>query len=89
MDKSVEEIIEQFDFEKVRKAMVALNWCWYGDTNPPSIGELVLSAQKLLNEVLEEDLCALSTGGFLAENRNGLLSLLFVLEEWDVDMEEI
>jgi len=88
MKDDIDEIIRWFDFEKVRIAMVALDWHWHSETQAPSTGELVLTAIKLLNRVVEEDLSAIPTGGFLAENRNGILSLKFVLTDWDVVLEE-
>ncbi len=89
MNEKINEIIKNFDFEKVRKVMVALDWAWRFDDRSPLVGELVITAQRLLTEVVEkEEDWGISTGGFLATKRNGMLALKFMVEEWDVDLEE-
>jgi len=89
MNDKVVEIIKNFDFEKVRKVMVTLEWYWNGEIQAPSVGDLMLTAQRLLTEVVEkEDDWSMSTGGFLATKMNGMLALKFMVDEWEVDLEE-
>jgi hypothetical protein len=89
MKKGVDEIIKNFDFVKVQKVMVALDWGYYNNGESPSVGELVLSAQEDLNYVLSkgEDWFT-SSGGFEASVQDGILKLKFVVEDWEVDMED-
>ena len=90
MEDKINEIIKNFDFEKVRKVMVALEWQWHGNDESPTVGELMLSAQKHLTYVCDkEDDWTVSSGGFEASKRNGMLTLKFVVEEWDADLEEV
>jgi len=89
MEDKINEIIKWFDFEKVRKTMIALGWKWYGSGEYPSIGELVLTAQKHLKYVCDkEEDWVISSGGFEATKRNGMLTLKFIVEDLDVDLEE-
>lgn len=81
-ETQIENILEYFDFERVKKAMKALNWkyCtsdykWYF----PNIQELKRTAKKCLERAIK---CNFSeTGGFLATHEFGVLNLYFVLEE--------
>jgi hypothetical protein len=70
MKELIDKIISDFNFEKVHKAMLTTNWCWYqanGDTKVPSIVDLVLCARELLQEVSGMDIrCSVGTGGFKA-----------------------
>lgn len=66
MSKATDEIIKHFDFEKVHKTMVTLNWTWQDSPEPPTIGELVLTAQELLTDLVEKNHTAIGTGGFMA-----------------------
>jgi len=87
MKKVIDEIIKDFNFEKVYRAMVVVNWCWSSTHGVPSINELMLCAQELLNEASKMDTdCSIGTGGFRAtkiENEDGEegLQLEFILTE--------
>lgn len=70
---SIDEIMERFDFEKVRRVMEFLNWTWAG-VGIPSTEELKSTARRVLYDAVAEyerlgypdtgmD-CA--TGGFIA-----------------------
>jgi hypothetical protein len=77
-DKMIDEIMDEFNFARVHKAMVALDWKWALPSNSiPSMDELRKEAERLLRDVAdvrlnmfkEEDykmpiIC--STGGFSA-----------------------
>jgi hypothetical protein len=68
-----DEIMERFDFHKVRSVMVFLNWTWAG-MGIPSIEELKRTAHHVLFEAIaeyERKGCPdtgmdCSTGGFVA-----------------------
>jgi hypothetical protein len=71
----IDEIMDRFDFDRVHKAMVALNWKWVGagTSEVPSKYDLKRQARRLLNGAYET-MCQedsdgrgyLATGGFVA-----------------------
>ena len=89
MKEKIEQIMENFDFEKVHKVMVALEWEWHfgqGGSGIPSVWALKKKAMELLSDVddlmWEGDEIVRSTGGFEAKHHDGCLSLSFIVEEW-------
>lgn len=99
----IAEIMEEFDFERVRKAMHALNWTWRGSKHSPTVSELQETAEDLLISAIdgiqkERDMephvsyCA-GTGGFEAtaalgqDRKISYLSLKFIISEWDVNKQ--
>jgi hypothetical protein len=85
--KQIDTILDNFGFESVRKAMVALNWTWVTsnqDDHIPSIAEARSCARELLNEVANCPLkeTYIGTGGFVATKESGnRLSLRFSVED--------
>ena len=85
----IDEILDQFDFETVRKVMVALDWTWSStDGNHFQVPE-IYNLRKVARDLLQQ--CAnteskhyfCSTGGFSAEKRDGdTLILEFVVSDW-------
>ena len=66
-DDMVEEIMSNFDFEKVKKIMDYLDWRWRNDTTTPTIKELRKTALDCLNVVkYKDEYSTCSTGGFCA-----------------------
>ncbi len=60
-------ILDDFDFERVRAAMTAVNWNWFDSENPPSIKRMTATAKSLLRDVMtHDDVTASETGGFRA-----------------------
>jgi hypothetical protein len=95
--KMVDEIIENFNFQRCYDVMKHLKWSW-GLTGVPSIEELKESAIERLERAIEyaktkevKDSCYVSSGGIKAtayKNRYGriiALHLEFVLTEWNSD----
>lgn len=87
MKDVIEKVLKDFNFERVHKAMVAMNWTWFDTNGVPSISELVLRAQELLEEVAKKKVgYTISTVGFIVEKMhndkygNGL-SLMFKMAE--------
>lgn len=84
MEEKIIDILNNFDFKIVHKAMVALEWNWYlgtGGEGIPSVGALKKAARELLTDALvKKSTC--SSGGFYAEYYNGDVALRFVLEEF-------
>ena len=83
----IDEIMDNFDFERVHKTMIALNWGWadkddYELLSIPEMYELKSHARKLLKASMEENMC-IGTGGFFVEKDGDYISLKFVVSEWD------
>lgn len=86
--KSLDEIMDWFDFEKVAKTMEALNWKWVSaEEGVPTIGEIRTEARHLLTQVITERI-TVGTGGFKASyNRKYKhLTLEFIVSEWDCEI---
>jgi hypothetical protein len=87
MNKEIlDEILDEFDFEKVHKAMVALNWKWVDGV--PTIGDLRRTARELLNDLVRGELRGVGTGGLCAYMENGLIGLRFEVTNWEVEVEK-
>tara|TARA_R110000803_G_scaffold207913_1_gene276174 strand:- start:1091 stop:1384 length:294 start_codon:yes stop_codon:yes gene_type:complete len=88
---SIENILDEYDFQRVKKAMEALDWQWgTAEDGVPSIAELRRQARGLLEDVYryEDSTCiTMGCGGFEANrlmevgDLNKYLSLKFVVEE--------
>ena len=99
-EKAINEIIEEFDFEKVKSVMDFLKWTWHDVNNEsgvPSTGKLVKEAEKLLNEAWDKALeykedYMVSMGGFKAQayyhNELFRIDLTFELADWSVNKYE-
>ena len=70
---AINEIIEYFNWDKVHKTMVALNWTWLdSEGKAPSVGALFKCATDLLDRVYDMAIihkhdCAIANGGFRAQ----------------------
>jgi hypothetical protein len=90
--ESIENILDEFDFNRVQETMEALDWQWWDVEGIPSISDLRRRARSLLEDVYnksDEHLVTTSTGGFEASrvmmvgDLNKYLSLKFVVAEFD------
>ena len=90
----VNEVMEDFDFEKVYRVMVLTEHKWLidGTMKVPSLYRVIKNAEELLhtcaNNYGDKDNFSTSSGGFTAELDCGMLSLRYVLEEktsYDMD----
>lgn len=85
----IDEILDEFDFEKVHRVMVALDWQWYDTEGPPSVAHLRRTARNLLKRVVDgKDLRYISTGGLTAYMENGLLGLRFEVSSYEIELEK-
>ena len=73
----IDEVMDNFDFNKVHKVMKFLNWTWaFAAEGVPEVYELKEQARRLLNECLYdmikhgEDNWNIGTGGFYARATN-------------------
>lgn len=85
--KSIEliwkEIEETFDWGKVYRAMIAVDWMWrFSDENYgiPSIPTMKKTARKIIEEIYELKSGSVSTGGFTAGIFSGEIYLTFTME---------
>jgi hypothetical protein len=90
VERQINHIINHFDYEKVHKAMEALNWVWVHpnqDVNTvPTIERLVSTSKYLLRSVATTKDLVCSTGGFTAERYDdGTLHLAFYVTETDAE----
>jgi len=92
---AIDNIMDNFDFEKVHRVMEYLDWKWAGidGYGVPNIYELRKRARMLIKEAvkdLERDKeCNISTGGFCVsawrapEDDKVFIKLSFVITDWD------
>lgn len=101
IDNMVQQVMENFDFEKVYLTMKALNWTWGFSTRTPEIQDLKRTAEHLLRGSIDgaiksKDLKPWegylhATGGFKAtayKNRFKHIvnvELEFIVSSWDAD----
>ena len=87
-EKMIDDVLSDFDFEKVHRIMEELDWRWCeeDDAHVPSIYTLIKQAKELLSKAFDEE-DRVATGGFIADYCEGELSLLFALEECWVNKE--
>ena len=79
MDRQIEYILDNFDFEAVKETMVALDWKWGSPGHIPSFNELRRTAKEQLQCAARSGYVA--TGGFEAELlQESVLRLSFVVE---------
>ena len=90
LDLKVKYLIDHFDFDKVHRTMIALDWKWQhieDQTDPtsrvPTIERMKESARYLLLKAGSHKDSYWATGGFHAQRfKNGNLQLQFVLTEY-------
>jgi hypothetical protein len=105
INQMIDNIIDEFDFNKVHITVDYLGWKWVGQ--PVSIDMLKSKARMLLKGAAESRLGEYrdehwelgiinGTGGFVAtawcdENKTKIikLNLEFVLTEWDCELEDL
>ena len=74
----IDYILDEFDFEKVRKVMTELDWQWQSE-GVPLISQLRARARYLLWDAIEKD-CNVSTGGLSVRWEDDDIRLSFVVE---------
>jgi len=104
LEYMIKDIMDEFDFDQVERAMEALNWRWRGEI--PTIYDLRETAESLLRGAAKSRLSDFKdthheiaiingTGGFEAraycnEDKTKItgLDLAFVVSSWDSSIEE-
>lgn len=86
--KKIKHILENFDFIKVHDTMALLNWTWTttGD-KVPTVKDLKKTAKNLLKNAKDcypkQPYVYAAIGGFEADRYDGVLTLRFVITDWD------
>lgn len=97
-EQLIDEIVENFNWDKVYRTMDALGWIWVdSEGETPSTGRLITTATRLLRDAYdgaekEQETYLSGTGGFEAvchvdKDSMYRLELRFVVTSWDVDIE--
>lgn len=93
VEQSIEEVLSNFDFDKVQRVMQFLKWSWF-DVGIPNHYHLVKEAETLLKRVYtmasaSEESAYSSTGGFTAACKKVdgvmLFKLYFSIDEYETD----
>lgn len=100
--KAIDEIIENFNWEKVQKTMDALGWTWHdSEGETPTLGALFRCATGLLHDTYDRAEmmkvnCSSATGGFMVrafvnDETKEIYSLRLAFEvcNWDSYEENI
>ena len=69
---NIDDIMDNFDFARVRKMMTAVKWHWWGNSEAPTDGELRACARKLLQSAHKDTVrhyesYSAASGGFYAK----------------------
>lgn len=95
--RKVNDVLDNFNFPRVKDTMDALKWDWADVGGVPSISTLRLAARKLLRQVITwnennngyktDDDVTIGTGGFEAtyDYKHKSLTLKFVVADWESD----
>ena len=76
----IDEIMDNFDFEKVHRVMTAVEWTWATIGGVPEVRDLRTTARKLLKGAFVSGLYG--TGGLYATYQNDVLRLSFNVDSW-------
>lgn len=83
----IDEILDEFDFERVQRTMKALDWTWYGSDGVPTIGEIRRRARELLRELIKDNHRCIASGGLYAYKEDGVVGLRFEVTSYEVGRE--
>ena len=91
---AIGKVMDYFDFGRVHKVMVALDWKWISiddGMRVPDECEIRMEVRRLLTQAVKEKM-SIAIGGFYATYRNDddveWLDLKFVVEQWDEVIEK-
>lgn len=83
--KAIDKIMDWFDFSKVHRTMVALEWKWASaEDGIPTEPEIREMARRLMEDSINQKV-SIVTGGFRVHynKKDYFISLSFVISEWD------
>jgi hypothetical protein len=80
-----EKLKKDFDFERVHKTMLALDWRWQGSPTSPTVDEMKNWLDKLFLSMLKEykhGIVGMKSGGFtLSVDKKAHVIISFIVEE--------
>lgn len=82
----IDEILDQFDFEKVKEVMDALDWKWAigTESHVPDIPELRKQSREMLWDLIRSKSRIIKTGGLVVEkDDDDTLELRFEVTCWN------
>ena len=81
--KAIEEIMNEFDFERVHDVMDFLDWDW-GFMGVPSVDIIKKEAKRLMQDLCNGSSGYIATGGFWVyiHRKEHILNLMFAVEDW-------
>lgn len=90
-------VFDNFDFEKVKKTMDALDWQWAyakGENGVPTLDEIKAEAARLMWDCANMDEDVIATGGLRVEKDfsdpdDPWMRLTFEVTDWDAAASEI
>ena len=86
----IDEIVDNFDFERVKDTMDALNWGWATTRGEvPEISDMKALVRSLFKDLFYHESTQVATGGFVANrDDDDNLELSFVVANWYTEPEE-
>jgi len=87
--EAIEDLLDEFDFETVRKAMISTRWGWAPHGVAPDVDEMRNTCRDLCKRLLEnKDMDFCGTGGFEVRWMDDGLELRFYLREGWVEASQ-
>ncbi len=82
--KPIDDIIRNFDWEKVHEYMTRIDWKWYRNSTHrvPTIDEMQQEIRRMYRDAKEKKLRFISTGGFTLFRNDYEYWLLFAVTDW-------
>ncbi len=83
--KLIDEVMDEFNFDRVHRTMMFLDWKWGMPGTVPSIGDLRRAARARMQECIEKNWHSIESGGLRAEydpETKDWIRLNFVLADW-------
>ena len=77
----IDDVMDNFNFERIHKLMVALDWCWSHVGGVPELPDIKKWARQCLKDSIKTGTC--NTGGFEASYLECHFDLKFVVGSWD------
>jgi len=87
IDKAIEDIVENFDYEKVHKVMKFLNWTWLDNPESPSVGKMVLETSKELKDSYNK--CVENKSNYFCKSGGFCYNVFWDSEKQEVDSIEL
>ncbi len=89
--KPIDDIIENFDWQKVRNYMVDTGWTWgMGDgAYVPTIKQMKDQVRRMYQNMKKEDLQITGTGGFHMYRNEEEYWLFFYIADWMAERKSV